>query len=192
VPHVLVEFFEGERPIVERARQAEAVLDQRLLPCAIPAVHPADLRHGHVALVDDEQPVPPEILEQRGGRHTGIPLGEVPRDVGLGLIVVEVAHEVLDRVVREQGLELAEELGRQGLVVGHHQRGAVVGLDDVGDGEGLPGAGGAEQHLVGQAVPQPLGQLRDGGGLVARGLHVGGEAEGRHRAPGRAGRHDPI
>jgi hypothetical protein len=46
-----------------------------------------------------------------GGRH-----------VGLGLVVVVVGDEVLDRVVREELLELPVELRREGLVVGHDDR----------------------------------------------------------------------
>jgi hypothetical protein len=38
------------------------------------------------------------------------------RDVGLRLIVVVIRDEVLDRVVREEGFELAVELGRERLV----------------------------------------------------------------------------
>ena len=46
--------------------------------------------------------------------------------VRLGLVVVEVADEVLDRVVREELAELRVQLGRQRLVVGQHQRRLVV------------------------------------------------------------------
>jgi hypothetical protein len=47
------------------------------------------------------------------------------RHIGFGLVVVVVADEVLDRVVGEQRLELAVELGGQRLVVGQDQRGAL-------------------------------------------------------------------
>ena len=46
--------------------------------------------------------------------------------VGLGLVVVEVADEVLDRVVREELAELGVQLGGQRLVVGEDQRRLVV------------------------------------------------------------------
>jgi hypothetical protein len=49
-----------------------------------------------------------------GGRH-----------VGLGLVVVVVGDEVLDRVVREELAELAVQLRGQGLVVGHDDRRAL-------------------------------------------------------------------
>ena len=44
------------------------------------------------------------------------------RDVRLGLVVVVVGDEVLDRVVREELAELVAELRRQRLVVGDHER----------------------------------------------------------------------
>ena len=58
-------------------------------------------------------------------------------NVGFGLVVVVVGHEVAHGVVREELLELARQLGRQRLVVGDHQRGPVGLGDDVGHGEGL-------------------------------------------------------
>ena len=51
----LLPLVEAQRPVVERRRQAEAVLDQRLLARAIAAVHRADLRDRLVTLVDDQQ-----------------------------------------------------------------------------------------------------------------------------------------
>ena len=39
------------------------------------------------------------------------------RDVGFGLVVIVVADEVLDGVVREKSFEFLIELGSQGLVV---------------------------------------------------------------------------
>ncbi len=70
------------------------------------------------------------------------------RDVRLGLVVVVVRDEVLDRVVREELLELRGELRRERLVVGHDQRRPLDLLDHVGHGEGLAAAGDAEQGLV--------------------------------------------
>ena len=69
-------------------------------------------------------------------------------DVGLGLVVVVVGDEVLDGVVGEELFELVIELGGEGLVVGEDEGGAVGLLDDLGHGEGLAGAGDAEQDLV--------------------------------------------
>ena len=69
-------------------------------------------------------------------------------DVGFGLVVVVIADEVADGVVREELLELAVELGGERLVVRHHQRGPVHPGDDVGHRERLARAGDAEQGLV--------------------------------------------
>ena len=95
-------------------------------------------------------------------------------DVGLGLVVVVVADEVLDGVAGEELLELVIELGGEGLVVGEDERGAVGLLDDLGHGEGLAGAGDAEQDLVLFAGGEAGDELFDGAGLVATGL-VGGD-----------------
>ena len=64
-------------------------------------------------------------------------VGAAGRDVRLGLVVVVVADEVLDEVVREELLELAVQLGGEGLVVAEDQRRPLGPFDDVGDGEGL-------------------------------------------------------
>src|SRR5690606_34468001 len=87
----------------------------------------------------------------------------------LGLVIVVVADEVLDRVVREERLELAVELGRQGLVRRHHQGRLLHLLDDVGDGVGLARAGDAEQGLLGQAALEAGHELFDRLRLVAGG-----------------------
>ena len=80
-------------------------------------------------------------------------------DIRLRLVVVVVGDEILHGVVGEKLPELLAQLGRQGLVVvGQHQRGALHLLDDLGHGVGLAGAGDAQQHLLLQAVLQPLRQ----------------------------------
>ena len=89
------------------------------------------------------------------------------RDVGLGLVVVVVADEVLDGVVGEEAPELLIELRRERLVVDHHQRRPVHRGDGLRHRERLARAGDAEQHLVRVAALQPLGQLADGARLVA-------------------------
>ena len=84
---------------------------------------------------DDDHVAP---LEQRVGR--GVPqavdlvvarrvlldVRVAARQVRLGLVVVEVADEVLDGVVREELAELGVELRGQRLVVRQHQRRLVV------------------------------------------------------------------
>jgi len=75
-------------------------------------------------------------------------IGVARWDVRFGLVVVVVAHEILDRVVGKEVAHFAVELRRQGLV-GRHDQGRPLGRgDDVGDGEGLSAAGDPEQDLV--------------------------------------------
>ena len=101
-------------------------------------------------------------------------------DIGLGLVVVIVADEVFHGVVGEELLELRAELGRQGLVMGQHQGGPLDPLDDLGHGEGLAGAGDAQQHLLLQSVLDALRQGRDGLGLVAGGFIFRNDFKFRH------------
>ena len=65
------------------------------------------------------------------------------RDVGLGLVVVVVGDEVLDRVVGEERAELVAQLRGQRLVVGDDERRALHALDDARHRHRLAGAGGA-------------------------------------------------
>ncbi len=98
-------------------------------------------------------------------------------DVGFGLVVVVVGDEVLDGVVGEEGFELVVELGGEGLVVREDEGGALDLLDDLGHGEGLAGAGDAEEDLIFFAGGEAGDELGDGAGLVALGLVGGGELE---------------
>ena len=68
------------------------------------------------------------------------------RDVGLGLVVVVVGDEVLDRVVGEVAAELVAQLGRERLVVGHDQRRALHALDHRRHRHRLAGARRAQQR----------------------------------------------
>ncbi len=102
------------------------------------------------------------------------------RQVRLGLVVVEVADEVLDGVVREELTELGVELGREGLVVSQDEGGLLVPFYDLGNRVGLTGAGYAQQRLMAQAFGQAVAQLLDGGRLVAGRLEVGNEPKLRH------------
>ena len=61
----LQEFRPFEWSVVHRGGQAEAVFDQRALAGRVALVHRADLRHGDMRLVDDQQEVIREEVEQR-------------------------------------------------------------------------------------------------------------------------------
>ena len=65
---LLLPLLKLQRPVVERARQPEAVLDERLLPAPVAVVHRPNLRHGDVRLIDDHQKIFGKKLEQRIGR----------------------------------------------------------------------------------------------------------------------------
>ena len=95
------------------------------------------------------------------------------REVGLGLIVVVVADEVLDRVVGEELLKLGRELRGERLVVGDDQRRALHPLDDVRHRERLAAAGDSHQRLVDHVAFDAVYDLIDGLRLVARRLEVG-------------------
>src|SRR3989475_6291447 len=88
--------------------------------------------------------------------------------VRLGLVVVVIRDEELDGALREERLELAVELGGQGLVVGQHERGAPEPGDDVGHGHRLAGAGDAQQRLVAIVPREAPGQLPDSTRLIPR------------------------
>ena len=114
------------------------------------------------------------------------------RDVRLGLVVVVVRDEVLDRVVREELAELVAELRRERLVVGDDQRRPADLLDRPRHRRRLAGAGRADQRLVALACLEPLGEHRrspsagrPSAGTSADVFSVG---HGRHRVPGMATR----
>ena len=88
------------------------------------------------------------------------------RHIGLGLVVVVVTHEVLNRVFREKLAELAVQLRSQGFVGRKHNGWAAHAGDHIGHGVGLARAGHAEQGLEHLAILQTLDQLRNRLGLV--------------------------
>jgi hypothetical protein len=102
------------------------------------------------------------------------------RYVGLGLVVVVVGDEVLDRVLREELAELVAELSRQRLVVGDHQRGPLDLLDRERHRRGLARAGDAEQRLEAVVPVQPGDEAIASLGLIRyRGI-CGVDLERRH------------
>ena len=75
------ELVEHQRPVVERARQTEAVVDERQLARAVAVEHPADLRQRDVRLVDDDEEVFREIVEQTRRPLARFAPGEMARVV---------------------------------------------------------------------------------------------------------------
>ena len=127
----------------------------------------------------DDEDVPAREQRRAGGEAQALDLlidarvlldvGIAARNVGLGLVVIEVGDEILDRVLGEELLELAVELRGQRLVVRENQRGPVERRDDVGHGERLARAGDAEQRGMLLTRAQPLQQLLDRLRLIAEG-----------------------
>ena len=105
-------------------------------------------------------------------------VGVGARDVGFGLVVVEVGDEVFDRVGGEEVFELGVELSREGLVVRHDQGRLADVPDHVGHREGLARAGDPEEGLVLVAGFDGLGELGNSLRLIAGGLVVTGKFEG--------------
>ena len=103
-----------------------------------------------------------------------------PREIGLGLVVVEVADEVLDRIVGKEFAELGIELGRERLVVGEDEGRPIDLGDRPGEGRGLARARGTQQRLVVQAAAQPVDESLDGLRLVPGGFEGGDELQIRH------------
>jgi hypothetical protein len=89
--------------------------------------------------------------------------------IGFRLIVVVVRDEVLDRVVRKELFEFAVQLRSEGFVRREHQRWFLDRLHYIGDGEGLAGAGDAQQGLRRQSGFEAFDQSADRLGLVASG-----------------------
>ena len=75
--YLLLELLEAQRTVVEGGGQSEAVLHEVLLAAAVTAVHAVDLRHAHVALVDEEQIVVGEEVEQAVGPFARLAAVEV-------------------------------------------------------------------------------------------------------------------
>ena len=76
----------------------------------------------------------PQPVDLVVARRVLLDVGVAARQVRLGLVVVEVADEVLDLVLREELAELGVELGGQRLVVGEDEGRLVVLGDDMGHG----------------------------------------------------------
>src|SRR5690606_41170922 len=66
--HLALELLELQRPVVQRRRQPEPVLDERLLARAVAAVHTAQLSDRDVALVDEHQRVGRQVVDERRRR----------------------------------------------------------------------------------------------------------------------------
>ena len=143
---------------------------------AVDAGHAGD--HDHVAPRDERAcGRDAEALDLLVDGRVLLDEGVARRDVGLGLVIIVVADEVLDGVVGEEILELRVELRRQRLVMGDDERRPVALRDHVGHGEGLPRARDPQQRLVPVPRLDRGHQLRDRLRLIPGGFVVGLEGE---------------
>ena len=92
-------------------------------------------------------------------------IGVATWNIGFGLVVIVVAHEIFDGIIGKEAAKFAIELGRQDLVGRQDQRRALQFLDHIG--EGLAAASHAQQHLCAIPVACARHQIRDRGRLVA-------------------------
>jgi len=138
----------------------------------------------------DYQDVPP-VKESTGGGMTEFIYFlidfrflfyiEVPvRDISFRLVVVVIADEIFDGIVREKFLEFLVKLGGEGLVVADNERWFLNAFDDIGHCEGLAAAGDAQQGLMTVTFIQTFDQFINRLRLVTHHPKVGYNPEIRH------------
>ena len=176
---VVLELLELQRAVVQGRGQAEAVVDQHFLARAVAVVHAADLRKGHVRLVDEHQEIVGEVVQQRPGRAPR----RAPSQVA-GVVLDTRAIARLPQHLQVVAGALLQALGLQQLILllqlgqpllqllldvfeGLHQ--LLLGRDEVLGRIDLDGLV-LGQHLAGQGV-----QLHDALDLVAPELEPIGE-----------------
>ena len=98
-------------------------------------------------------------------------------DVGLWLVVVVVAHEILDSVLRKELLHLLSELGSERLVRSKDQRRTLHLFDRPGDRCRLAATGDAKECLELHPLIDATRQRRDGLRLVTSRLVVADDLE---------------
>ena len=122
-------------------------------------------------------PQPVDLVIHRG---VFLDVGIRRRDVRLRLVVVVVADEVLDGVLREELPELVRELGGEGLVRRDDEGRPLDALDQPRDRRRLSRARDAEQRLEIEALLYPVRERVDRPRLVAGRTELRRDAEGRH------------
>ena len=99
------------------------------------------------------------------------------RNVGLGLVVIVIAHEILHRIFREKLLKLAAQLCGERFVVRQDKRWPIEPRNDIRHGEGLARSGHAEKHLLVQSCLQTLYKALDRLRLISGRLKGGRQLE---------------
>ena len=72
----------------------------------------------------------------------------LPGDVGLGLIIIVVADEILDVILREKALKFAIKLRREGFIMRHYECWNSKPLNNICHGKCFTRAGNSEKSLV--------------------------------------------
>ena len=180
-----------ERRVVARVLDRDQLAEQRVAVDHLPLAQRLEVLVvdlGRTQAVDardagDDQHV--AAGEQRGGggmaqavdllvdRRVLLDVQVLARDVGLGLVIVVVGDEVLDRVAREVRPELVAELCRQRLVVGDHERRLLHRLDRRRHRHRLARPGRSEQRQAALAGGDPGRERLDRRRLIG-GRIVGG------------------
>ncbi len=104
----------------------------------------------------------------------------LPGDIRLGLIVIVIGDEELDRVVGKELAELGAKLCRKGLIVCEDEGGTVAFCADVCHCKGLTRARNAEEGLHTVAAVDAVDELLDRLGLIACGLIFRYESKALH------------
>ena len=99
-------------------------------------------------------------------------IGVGARDIGFRLVIIVIRDEILDRVLREERLELAVKLSRERLIGRENERGPLGFLDHLRHGEGLARAGHAKQHLLAFERAHACDKLADCAWLIAARLEI--------------------
>ena len=116
-PH-RVPFLEFERAVVDAGGQAEAIFGQRRLAAIVAAIHAADLRHGDVAFVDEDERFVGQIFEQGRRRLAGLAARQPARivlDAGAGarrLDHLQIEQRALLQPLRFQQLAVVRDTSR--------------------------------------------------------------------------------
>ena len=82
-------------------------------------------------------------------------------DIGFRLVVIVVADEVLDGIVRKEAPEFLVQLCGEGLVVAENERRAIEARDHFGHGEGLARPRDSKQAAYGGRLIVARSEIRD-------------------------------
>ena len=114
----------------------------------------------------------PELVDFIVDTQVFLNIGIRRGDVGFRLVIVVVGDEILYGIVREKGLELSVQLGRQGFVVAQDEGGTLQLLDHISHGKSLSRPRDAQKGYIMYPLLDCFAQSINGFGLVAGRLIV--------------------